>query len=326
MKPEDIDLYDYSNPRFTKVACPHKEYTFDEQIGFKKQLNQLKPDLVHFGMVQQPVLYKGKTITTMHDLTTVRFRNPTKNALIFSIKQQVYKWVNKKVAKKSVAIITPSEYVKRDVANFTSVDPNKITVTYEAAGQIKDAPEPLIELDGKKFIMYLGRPQPHKNLWRLIQAFEQLSQQHPDLYLTLAGKPDKAYGQIQDKVKEAGINGVVFTGSITEGQLRWMYENCAVYVFPSLSEGFGLPGLEAMSHGAPVVSSNATCLPEIYGDAPMYFNPLDVNSIALSINKVLGDDALRQTMIEAGRQQAAKYSWQRMAEQTLEIYNKSFSK
>ena len=102
LKPKDFDSWQPSNPRFKKVICPYKEYTFAEQIGFKKQLESLHPDLVHFAMVQQPVWYNSSpVVTTMQDLTTVRFRNPDKNPVVFWIKQQIYKWVNKKVAKKS---------------------------------------------------------------------------------------------------------------------------------------------------------------------------------------------------------------------------------
>jgi glycosyltransferase involved in cell wall biosynthesis len=112
---------------------------------------------------------------------------------------------------------------------------------------------------------------------------------------------------------------------VSEGQLRWLYENCAAYVFPSLSEGFGLPGLEAMVHGAPVVSSNATCLPEVYGEAAHYFDPLDVDDIASKIGETLDNEALRSNLIKKGKEQAAKYSWRRTAEQTLEVYEKALN-
>jgi glycosyltransferase involved in cell wall biosynthesis len=320
LKPSDMNAYPLSNPHFTKVECPHKEFTFDEQIGFNKQLKALKPDLVHFGMVQQPVLYKGKSVTTMQDLTTARFRNPSKNPLIFTIKQQIYKWVNKRVAKKADAIITPSEYVKEDVAQYTGIDNNKITVTYEAADPITDKPESIDKLIGSRFIMYIGRPTPHKNLDRLINAFVELQKSKPDLMLVLAGKNDSNYERIKSSVKSRNIANIFFTGFVNDGQLRWLYENCQVYVFPSLSEGFGLPGLEAMAHGAPVASSNSTCLPEIYGNAAHYFNPLSIDSMASSIKDVLDNKSLRAELVKTGKIQVEKYSWERMAKQTLAVY------
>lgn len=322
MKPDDASRWQASNPNFRAIACPHAEYSFDEQIGLKKQIESLKPDLVHFTMVQQPILYKGKTITTMHDLTTMRFRNPDKNPVIFTIKQLVYKWLNKKVAKKSDFIIVPTQFVKEDVASYTRIDDKKIIVTIEAADPIDEPSQELTNLKNTKFIMYIGRATPHKNLPRLVQAFKLLKKDHPDLKLVLAGKKDNLYLEIERKLTHQGITDVVFTDYITEGQLRWLYENCSVYAFPSLSEGFGLPGLEAMIHSAPVVSSNATCLPEVYEDAAVYFNPLDVNDMYAKIKMVIEDEGLRRQLIAKGKKQAAKYSWQRMAKQTLEVYNR----
>ena len=325
LKPEDMDVYEFTNPRFTKLMTPYKEFSWGEQGGFARQLARLKPDLVHFGMTQQPVLYKGQVVTTMHDLTTARFENPNKKRTLFLAKQKAYKWVIKRVAQKSQAIITPSEFVKFDIANYTHVNPNKINVTYEAADPITESPAPLPDLQNKQFVMYVGRPTPHKNLSRLINSFDLLRSQHPSLLLVLAGKKDDNYLRHEAEVRKKGIKNVYFTDFVTEGQLRWLYENCQAYVFPSLSEGFGLPGLEAMIHGAPVVSSNATCLPEIYGDAAHYFDPLDETAMADAINEVLTDKNLRNSLIKKGHEQVKKYSWQRMAEQTLAIYNRVLS-
>jgi glycosyltransferase involved in cell wall biosynthesis len=169
--------------------------------------------------------------------------------------------------------------------------------------------------------LYVGRPTPHKNLERLIEAYALLKEKQPDLHLVLAGKTDRLFKRHASTVEKLGLSDVNFTGFISDGQLRWLYENCAAYVFPSLSEGFGLPGLEAMNHKAPVVSSNATCLPEVYGDAAHYFEPRDVEAMAKAINDVLTKPDLRKKLIAAGTKQVGKYSWKRMAEQTLAVYN-----
>lgn len=317
---ERLEYFAENAPKFTVIETPFKEFTFSEQIGFRKQLNGLEADLVHFGATQQPILYRGKSVTTVHDLTTARFRNPDKQPVIFWIKQQVYKFVIHTVARKSAAIMTPSQFVKDDLVKFARVSPEKVTVTHEAADAIDSPATPLPDLQNKQFIMYIGRPTPHKNLPRLIDAFVQLQKDHPSLWLVLAGKKDANYRRIEADVVARGIKQVLFTDFITEGELRWLYEHTGAYVFPSLSEGFGLPGLEAMMHGAPVVSSNATCLPEIYGESAHYFDPLDVNDMANKINDVLTDSALRKELIKKGSRQAATYSWKRMAEQTLAIY------
>jgi glycosyltransferase involved in cell wall biosynthesis len=210
--------------------------------------------------------------------------------------------------------------VAEDIVRYTGVKRNKITVTHEAADLIEQPPLPLAKLKDKKFLMYVGRPTPHKNLERLIEAFQQLRARHPDLVLVLAGRKDANYERIEENAYIQGSKGLLFTGFVSDRRLRWLYENCEAYVFPSLSEGFGLPGLEAMRHGAPVVSSDATCLPEVYGDAAHYFDPKDTQAIANAIDEVLTDKKLRSGLIKKGRAQVEKYSWHRMAEQTLEVY------
>jgi glycosyltransferase involved in cell wall biosynthesis len=325
LKPTDIEGWQPSNPKFRKITCPHKEFTFAEQLGLLRQIKSLKADLVHFPFPQQPISYSGRVVTTIHDLTTLRFANPDKNPAVFRVKQRIYKQVIRRAARKSVAVLTGSQFVKDDVVQFAGIDPGKITVTPEAADPITDPPEPLRLLEDKQFIMYVGRPTPHKNLDRLIDAFVSLKAQHPDLHLVLAGKKDANYERIEHEVREHTIKYVDFTGFVSEGQLRWLYEHCEAYVFPSLSEGFGLPGLEAMQHGAPVVSSDATCLPEVYGNAAHYFDPLDTQAMADAINEVLTDGKLRRKLIARGHKQADKYSWQRMAEQTLEVYNQALN-
>jgi glycosyltransferase involved in cell wall biosynthesis len=325
LKPQDLGSWQPVNSNFRKIACPHREFSFAEQLGLRQQIRGLRPDLVHFTFPQQPIWYRGRTVTTIHDLTTLQFANPDKNPTIFKLKQQIYKYVIKRTSRKAAQVIVPSQFVADEVAQFTGIPKQKITVTYEAADRIGELPEPLPKLIDKQFIMYVGRPTPHKNLERLIEAFQLLRAQHPELRLVLAGKLDANYRRIQETVQKANIEHavsthIVFTDFVTEGQLRWLYEHCAAYVFPSLSEGFGLPGLEAMIHGAPVVSSNATCLPEIYGNAARYFDPLDTQAMAHAINEVLTDQKLRQRLVSAGQQQIKKYSWQRMAEQTLAAY------
>lgn len=322
LKSKDLKGWQPANPNFTKLACDFKEFTFSEQTGFAKQLYGLKADLVHFGMTQQPLLYLKKSVTTVHDLTTARFKNPDKNPIVFMVKQQVYKVVIWYAAKKSKTVIVPTNYVAKDLADFANIKLQKIAVTLESADKIDDSPAPLPGLQNTRFIMYVGRPTPHKNLDRLVDAFALLKEHDPALHLVLAGKLDTNYQRLQDRVKQLGVDNVVFTDFISDAQLRWLYEQAAAYVFPSLSEGFGLPGMEAMQYGTPLVSSNATCLPEVYGDAAVYFDPLDVGDMAIKIGTVLTDSQLRDQLVAREAKQLAKYSWQRMAEQTLAVYQR----
>lgn len=324
-KPERLDYIHAIAPTFTTVETTFKEFTFDEQLAFMRQLKGLQPDLVHFGMVQQPILYDGKVVTTVHDLTTVRFRNPDKNPVVFKLKQEIYKTVIKRAAHKSVIVITPTEYVKKDLVAFSHIHPDKVVVTLEAADKITEPAVAVESIGSQRFLMYAGRPTPHKNLERLIQAFALLQKQQPDLQLVLVGKKDNNYERIEQSTKAQGIKNVLFTGYVSDGELRWLYEHCAAYVVPSLSEGFCLPGLEAMVHGAPVVSSNATCLPEVYGDGAQYFDPLDIQAMSQAIEMILADASLRQSLVKAGAKRVEQFSWRRMAEQTLEIYRQALA-
>ena len=326
LQEKDFRDASFSNPRFKAVLTPFKEFSVGEQLGFARQLYKLKVDLVHFGMTQQPMLYFKRSVTTVHDLTTARFINPDKNSAVFLLKQQVYKLVIWYAAHKSKRVIVPSNYVLKDLVTYTKIKPNKVVVTHEAADLIDQPTSAIKDLGNKRFIMYIGRPTPHKNLWRLIEAFAALKVTHQDLCLVLAGKMDNNYRDIERRVEESGVKDVIFTDFVSDGELKWMYQNCEAYVFPSLSEGFGLPGLEAMAHGAPVVSSNATCLPEIYGDSALFFDPLDVSAITKAIDQVISDDKLRARLIETGYKQVKLYSWEVMAKQTLDVYNQALKR
>ncbi|HET6864192.1 MAG TPA: glycosyltransferase family 1 protein, partial [Candidatus Saccharimonadales bacterium] len=198
---------------------------------------------------------------------------------------------------------------------------DKIFVTYEAADRIMDKPQPLPRVAGKKFLMYVGRATPHKNLARLVAAFELLTQNHPDLYLVLAGKNDANYKKIGQLVTDRRLaHSVILADHVSEAELRWLYEHTQAYIFPSLSEGFGLPAVEAMLHGAPVICSKATSLPEVCDDAALYFDPMSTKDMAAQIDKVLSNTGLRTNLIYKGKVRAARFSWKKMAEQTLKIY------
>ena len=325
LKSADFDSFQPKASNFKKVRADFKEFTFSEQIGLLRLIRNLKPALVHFGMVQQPVMFTGNKVTTMHDLTTLRFMNPEKNPTLFKIKQSVYGFVNKRVARSSKAILVPSEFVKQDVANYTRVNPEKIEVTYESADKISVPAEEFAPLKNQQFLMYVGRALPHKNLMNLIDAFSLIKEKHPLLKLVLVGKKDSHIERHLAYAASKNIPDVMATGYVSEGQLRWLYENTACYCFPSLSEGFGLPSLEAMAHGAPVASSNATCLPEVNGDAAIYINPTNIQEMAKAISLVLEDQHLRKELIAKGYEQVKKYSWQRMAQETLQVYLKCLS-
>lgn len=323
-KPGRLDYMRQIAPSFKIVESNFKEFTFAEQLGLKKQIKGLRPDLVHFTMPQQPAFYKGRVVTTIHDLTTIRFGNPVKNDGIFKIKQLVYGWLLKRVARKSGRLIAISHFTRDDIVKFAGIDPAKAEVVYEAADKITSEPKAISDLKNKQFLLYVGRPNPHKNLQKLIEAMAAIREKHLEIILVLAGKTDENYKRLAKFADDKNLSSqVFFTGFIPDDQLRWLYENALLYTFPSLSEGFGLPGLEAMSYGLPVVSSNATCLPEIYKDAALYFDPTDIDDMAAKLIQAIDDPSLRRTLAAKGSQLVKTYSWSKMAAQTLEVYEEA---
>ncbi len=173
----------------------------------------------------------------------------------------------------------------------------------------------------KPYLLYVGNAFPHKNLEHLIKAFKTILSLEPSLELVLVGEIDDFYKSFQTLCKEMGIEkNVIFAGRVSDRELKQLYQNALIYVFPSLCEGFGLPGLEAMKNGLPVVSSDSSCLPEIYGDAALYFNPQNTEEMVKAILEPLNNKELRDKLIKKGYKRIKKFSWQKCAQETLEIY------
>lgn len=317
---KDEHYYTPTQPNFTVQVADYGNYSFAEQTKFLRFLNQLGPDLVHFCMPQQPVLYRGKHVTTVHDLSLLKTYNSDKNWLVYHAKQLVGRAVFKIICHTNARIFVPSRYTQQDLETYSKAAVGKTILTYEAADKLHAGMTEPYHHQYKRYLLYVGQQSDYKNLPRLAQAHQKLLARHPDLGLLLVGNLNAAARKNQDLFAKRGYKNITFTGFVTDAQRDWLYEHAAAYVFPSLMEGFGLPGLEAMLYGAPVVSSNTTCLPEVYGQAAHYFDPYSVADMARAINDVITDPDLRRQLIEAGHKQTALYSWQRMAEQTLAGY------
>lgn len=307
------------NKNFKIITSDADNYSFSEQTDLKKLLDSLDPDLVHFCMPQQPVLYKGKKVTTFHDLTLVKTYNSDKNWLIFHAKQLVGKSVFKKVAKSNNHIIVPSKFTEKELIAFTGISKKKISLTY-LASDVSGAGSKPYPVPFKKYIMYVGQQADFKNIKRLGDAHQELLKTDPDLGLVLVGRKNAAALINEDYFIKKSYKNILFTDFVPDNQMNWLFTHASAYVFPSLMEGFGLPGLEAMGHGTPVVSSNATCLPEVYGEAAHYFDPYDTNDMVRAISEVLTDEKLRAKLSKNGYEQIKKYSWKKMAEQTHAVY------
>lgn len=316
---KDRDFWHPDAQNFTVRAINIDNYSFAEQTTFNTYLKKLTPDLVHFCMPQQPVFYNGKTVTTFHDLSLLRVYNSDKNWLVYHTKQLIGKYVFKRVAHQTDHIITPTEFVRQDVAKTLGVPLDRITRIYEAAERTTSSVEPFTH-PFTQYLLYVGQQSDYKNIPRLAEAHQKLLQTHPDLGLILVGKMNASAKANQELFTRRGYKNILFTDFIPDSQRDWLYTHAAAYVFPSLTEGFGLPGLEAMAYGAPVISSDATCLPEVYGDAAAYFEPLDSAAIASTIDHVISDTDYRNNLIDRGNKKVKEYSWKRMARETHAIY------
>jgi len=287
--------------------------------------NRLLPDAELFHATEHLLmpLHGIPTVLTVHDLIYHLF--PTYH------KRLNYWYLNAAMplfAKRADALITISESSKRDLVRTYGVPPDKITVIYEAASpQFSPAPPPRVaEVKSRyglpeRYLLALGTIEPRKNLLRLVNALHLLRQDDPSLCLVIVGSAGWLYQDFFSHLEKLDEpRSVLLSGYVPDPDLSAIISGAAVYVLASLYEGFGLPILEAMACGTPVVCSNTSSMPELGGNAARYFDPTDTESIARAIAAVLTDADLRAEMRERGLEQAASFSWRRAAEKTLAVY------
>lgn len=327
---KDYDRYQFSQ-NFHKIIADFRWYTVREQTEFPKILNKLNLDLLHVPHFNIPIFYRGRMIVTIHDLIHQHVdtaQSSTHNVLVYQLKKIAYKKVFKTAITKSKKVITVSNFVKKQLEDEWGVSASKIVVTSESVDEIflkslrdltAQKTKNILEQYGIKqpFIFYVGNAHPHKNIDGLIQAFLILKEHSDDLQLVLAGDDSHFWPRLKNKFKQKDI---IYTGRVSDETLAVFYKNARCFVTASFEEGFGLPVLEAFSADCPVVSSNQGSLPEIGGDAAVYFDPLDTKEIVEKITKVLDDSSLRRDLIEKGRKRVKQFSWEKMAKETLEVY------
>jgi glycosyltransferase involved in cell wall biosynthesis len=324
---EGFDSYQPANSRFHKILVNIPWYSVKEQLLLPKILKQYQLDLMHFLHFNVPLLYQGRFVVTVHDLIHLKFnpRGSTHSFLRYLIKYWLYRMVSSSTVKRSSRIITVSEFVKKQIIDYYKVEPKKINVTYEATFmslndqslKIKNLPSAI----KTPYLLYVGNAYPHKNLEKLLEAFKVVSITD-NIYLVLVGKKDYFYQVLEKTVKNLGLeNKIIFFGQASDDDLSMLYQNALAYIFPSLMEGFGLPGLEAMAHDCPVLSSNAGSLPEIYGPAALYFNPESAAEMAETIRTIAHSPEQQEKLKKLGQEQIKKYSWDKCAQQTLDVYN-----
>jgi glycosyltransferase involved in cell wall biosynthesis len=319
--------YKPKSERIKKVLVNAQHYSLAEQIRFPRILKKEKLDLMHFTHFNAPIFYNRPFVTTIHDLTLTLFPGQKMTSPFHRL---AYHAVIKHAVKKARKVIAVSKNTKNDLKKFLGVKKDKVEVIYEGVNpEFKETKGHRIEIVRKKyglikpFLLYTGVFRSHKNLVNLIKAFNILKKSYKlDSNLVITGREDKHYPEIKNTIDELKLrDDVVLPGLVPEEDLISLYSAAEVYVFPSLYEGFGLPPLEAMKCGTPVACSHASCMPEICGNAAAYFDPEDISDMAKQIHKVYTDPHLQKQLIKNGHQQVNKYSWEKMAQETLKLYN-----
>lgn len=321
-----------------KVLVNARHYSLAEQIKFLIKLNRENLDIVHFPHFNVPILYLKPFTVTIHDLTLSLFPG-----------QKMTKWYHrlgyhltiKNAVKKAKKIIAISKHTKKDLQKLLKISTGKIKVIYNGISPdfrpVSAKRHAYVTLKKYKittpFLLYAGVWRSHKNLPRLIKAFHILRTKYKlnegsAIKLVITGKPDPHYPEVQKTIQKLHLkNHIITPGLVSERELIHLYNAAAIFVFPSLYEGFGLPPLEAMSCGTPVAAANISSIPEICGkENAVFFDPYNENDIAEKINLLYKDADLQAKLIKNGLRHVAKFSLDKTARETFKIICLNLSK
>jgi len=307
---------------------------FWEQVVQPFALRKERVDLLHALAFVAPLLSRCPSVVTIYDLSFLLYPESFKRAKRFYL--GLFTRLSARRARRIIAI---SESTKRDVVRLLGVPPEKVEVVYCG---IDEAFRPLAEEQvaafrskrglPERFILFVGTIEPRKNVTRLIEAFADLRSFDVaqdtfaicDLRLVIGGAKGWFYQDVFARVEELGLEDkVIFPGYIPVSELPLWYNAAELFVYPSLYEGFGLPPLEAMACGTPVVAANTSSLPEVVGEAGLIVDPLDVEGLAEAMRRALDDEALRQEMREQGLERAKGFSWTKTAQETVQVYRRA---
>ncbi|MBU0646975.1 glycosyltransferase family 4 protein [Patescibacteria group bacterium] len=327
--------------RVKKIMINIGWYGFKEQLLFPFYIWREHLDLMHFPHFNVPIACPVKFVVTIHDLILIKYptlRATTLNWLFYKIKNLAYKLIISSAIKHSQKIIAVSDFTKKDIISQFKVLSEKVVVTYEGVAEtLIQKQQNQNDLEKKDFLLsnkivkpyllYVGNGYPHKNLEGLIKAFQIIIKKYDNLQLVLVGRKDYFYKRLKEYAEELNLwqensidSKIIFPDFVPDNKLNILYNQALFYIFPSFYEGFGLPPLEAMANGCPVISSNRTSLPEILGQASNYFNPEDQSDMLCQIERLINDSDLRKRLVKLGYEQIKKYSWKDCAKKTLEVY------
>jgi glycosyltransferase involved in cell wall biosynthesis len=325
-KPEDTDVAASLGPNFRAVRERSGHYSLAEQISVPLSARRQRLDLFHAPHYVLPALIPTRSVVTIHDCIHLMFPEHLHHRLGYAY-ARASMWI---AAHKSDRIFTVSEQSKRDILKFFKVPPDKIVVTPNAIDKefgLEPSDEQVRQTRERyqlshSYILYVGNIKPHKNLERLIEAFHLVRNQgRSELELLIIGDEISKLQALRRAVHKYQLHRYVrFLGFVPDKTLAVLYRLAAVFVFPSLYEGFGLPPLEAMASGTPVVTSNVSSLPEVVGDAAVLVDPYKPEAIAEGILSVLRNTHAREELKQRGLIRAQEYSWARSARRVREVY------
>lgn len=305
---------------FNYISTNLRHYSLKEQIFLPFLLKKIHPDLVHFTHLDKPIFYTGKSVVTVHDLIrhfSKGKETTTKNPLFYWPKYFGYLLMTNIIFRTS-SIIVPSNFWQNYIIHKFDYNPQNIITTYEAVDPDLHSDDKIV-ISPQPYILYTGNLYPHKNINIIFSALKFL----PDIKLKIVCARDVFTDRTVKTISRLRLqNQVEMLGFVPDRDFKKLYSRALALVHPSFLEGFSLTGLEAMALNCPVIAAEASCLPEIYQNSVLYFNPHHPDDLVKQIQKLINNPKLRQLLIKAGHSQVKKYSWSKTAASTLEFYEK----
>lgn len=313
--PVDVDKFDYPKSSVTKIIEPSGKYSIGEHFSLPSKANSLGLDIFHAPHFVLPYFMKVPSVVTVHDV--IHLIDPAFGLLA----REYARFMIRSAVARARDVITVSGYTKRNLIGLFHTPADKIRVIPNGGGDgfARASGDAIKKTAGKygitpDYYLFVGSDRPHKNLNAVAQALRLMG---GDSVFVIAGRVGddgkKLFAGIEGRVRFIGQN-------MEKADMAALYSGASALLFPSFHEGFGLPPLEAMACGTPVVASNASCMPEILGDCAVMADPLDYLAMAEALARLKNDPAYRANYIGKGHERVRLYSWEQMARMTLEVY------
>jgi glycosyltransferase involved in cell wall biosynthesis len=308
---------DRPNIRYRLIRFPVFKRRFWEQVA---PLLLGRYDLLHFPYDSCVAWKRGKFMITVHDVKPLLFSNPRPRHNLNSLVEQLVvgdKW------SKVDRVVTDSECSRQDIVEHLKIPKERVAVVYPGVDRERFAPAPVTPADRgvRPYVLNVAGSDPTKNVETVIDAFARLPLTMRDEHVLVLAGDFRRRPDLYERVRQAGLEKQTqFTGIVSDDRLKELYQRAKLFVFPSRYEGFGLPVLEAMACGCPVISSNASSIPEVAGDAAILLDPMDVEGFTREMVQVMSNSDLRRDLRERGLARAAQFSWDRTARETIAVY------